>query len=254
MSAVMSSCGNRPGHEPVDLDAVRPPLDREGLGHVLHARLRRRGVREPGAAGPRVRRAHVDDRARRALDEVTAGELARAEERAVQRDVDDRAPRVRRHVLGRHREVRRRVVDQHAGQPERGRRGVERGRDLLGIADVARHGLDASAELRRSPACPASRCSGLRLAITTSAPRRANSDAMALPSPVPPPVMNTAVPSNVPGRQRGRADRRRLRQSHHVGHLLAQPSRSWPFGPGRSGPARSSPGVPRSSLLAQLPV
>jgi hypothetical protein len=45
---------------------------------------------------------------------------------------------------------------------------------------------------------PASRCSGLRLAITMSAPRRANSDAIALPSPVPPPVTNTAVPSKVP--------------------------------------------------------
>src|SRR5207302_9681448 len=46
---------------------------------------------------------------------------------------------------------------------------------------------------------PASRWSGLRLAMTIDAPRRANSDAMALPRPVPAPVTNTQVPSNVPG-------------------------------------------------------
>jgi hypothetical protein len=38
---------------------------------------------------------------------------------------------------------------------------------------------------------PASRCSALRLAITMLAPSRANSVAMALPRPVPPPVTST---------------------------------------------------------------
>jgi hypothetical protein len=58
-----------------------------------------------------------------------------------------------------------------------------------------RHGDDARAQLdgRLAP-----RCSGLRLAITMSAPSRANSVAMARPRPVPPPVTNTAVPANVP--------------------------------------------------------
>lgn len=41
----------------------------------------------------------------------------------------------------------------------------------------------------------ASRCSGLRLATTRLAPRRANSVAMARPSPVPPPVTSTVWPS-----------------------------------------------------------
>src|SRR5437763_2702135 len=45
---------------------------------------------------------------------------------------------------------------------------------------------------------PASRWSGLRLAMTIDAPRRANSEAMALPKPVPAPVTNTHIPSNVP--------------------------------------------------------
>ena len=47
---------------------------------------------------------------------------------------------------------------------------------------------------------PASRCSSERLAITIAAPSRANSAAMALPSPVPPPVTSTVRPSKVPGR------------------------------------------------------
>ena len=38
------------GHEPVHLDAVRRPLDRQRLGEVLHARLGRGGVHEPRAA------------------------------------------------------------------------------------------------------------------------------------------------------------------------------------------------------------
>src|SRR5438067_2482832 len=46
---------------------------------------------------------------------------------------------------------------------------------------------------------PASRCSALRLATAIDAPRRANSEAMALPRPVPAPVTNTHAPSNVPG-------------------------------------------------------
>mgnify|MGYP003600576680 CR=1 FL=1 len=45
----------------------------------------------------------------------------------------------------------------------------------------------------------ASRCSGLRLATTSEAPSRANSPAMALPRPVPPPVTNTHTSSKVPG-------------------------------------------------------
>ena len=44
-------------------------------------------------------------------------------------------------------------------------------------------------------ATPAARCSPSRLRMPTEAPRRANSVAMALPSPVPPPVTTTTVPS-----------------------------------------------------------
>src|SRR5947209_1071039 len=45
---------------------------------------------------------------------------------------------------------------------------------------------------------PASRWSALRLAMTIEAPSLANSEAMALPRPVPPPVTNTHAPANVP--------------------------------------------------------
>src|SRR3954471_22153250 len=46
---------------------------------------------------------------------------------------------------------------------------------------------------------PVSRCSVLRLAITIDAPNLANSEAMALASPVPAPVTKTLTPSKVPG-------------------------------------------------------
>ena len=85
--------------------------------------------------------------------EVAAGELAGAEERAVERDVDDGAPGVGRHVLGGHREVGGGVVDRarRAGRSSASAR-VERGGDLVGVADVAGDGED-----------PARRASPMRL-------------------------------------------------------------------------------------------
>ena len=68
----------------------------------------------------------------------------RHEERPVQRDVDHRSPRIGRHVLGGHREVGGRVVDQHIGQAERRGGLVEGGGDLLGIPDVTRHDFNGS--------------------------------------------------------------------------------------------------------------
>ena len=47
-------------------------------------------------------------------------------------------------------------------------------------------------------AIPAARCSSPRLATAIAAPSRANSIAIALPKPVPPPVINTTSPANVP--------------------------------------------------------
>ena len=64
----------------------------------------------------------------------------RAEEGAVEHDVDHRAPGVGAHVLGRHREVARRVVDQHVDRAEGGLDAVEGGGDRVGVADVARRG------------------------------------------------------------------------------------------------------------------
>src|SRR5262245_18031848 len=48
-------------------------------------------------------------------------------------------------------------------------------------------------------ATPRARCASSRLAMATAAPSRANSTAMALPRPVPPPVTRTTSPSNVLG-------------------------------------------------------
>src|SRR5205814_9071535 len=86
------------------------------------------------------------DRAGGSGREMAAGELTRAEERAVEGDVDDAPPRVRRHVLGGHREVRRRVVDQDVWEPEPLLGHVEGGDDLAGIADGALDRDDPSTE------------------------------------------------------------------------------------------------------------
>src|SRR6478672_2879225 len=59
--------------------------------------------------------------------------------------------------------------------------------------------VSTGAPIASIAARPASRCSGLRLAITIAAPTRANSAAIALPRPVPAPVTKTVTPSKVPG-------------------------------------------------------
>ena len=85
--------------------------------------------------------------------EVTPPELAGDEERPVQRDVHDGAPGVRRHLVGRNREVGRSVVDQHAGQAKCLLGRVERGCDRLRIANVAlRRDHGAAERLDRSHA------------------------------------------------------------------------------------------------------
>ena len=71
--------------------------------------------------------------------DMTTGELARAEERAVEGDVDDRPPGVGGHVLRGYRKVRCRVVDEHIGKAERCRSLIEGGTDLIGVTDVAGH-------------------------------------------------------------------------------------------------------------------
>src|SRR6478735_8174085 len=80
-------------------------------------------------------------------------------------------------------------------------------------------------------ASPASRCSGLRLASTIDAPRRANSLAMAFPSPVPPPVTTTTSPSKVPGLS------------------AVSPAAGGPGRPGFCSPLMSAPSVERIAAL-----
>ncbi len=145
-------------------------------------------------------------------------ELATAQERSVQRDVDDGAPRVRRHVLGGNGEVRGRVVDEHAGQAERSFGRVERGRDLVGVADVARDREDRRAERFDRVACPRRdvRACGSR-SRSTRRPARTRPR-----SPCPDryraPVTKTVTPSNVPAGSARRADRGRRGQSDERRH------------------------------------
>jgi hypothetical protein len=101
--------------------------------------------------------------------------------------------------------------------------------------------------------CPASRCSGLRLAMTMSAPRRANSDAIAFPNPVPPPVMNTAVPSNVPAGN-AVAPIAGGSGSPISSLMLAQPFPLSALRAGALGPRSRLVSIPGALMLAQLPV
>ena len=127
------------GHEPVDLDAVRAPLDRERLDHVLHAGLGRGAVGEAGAAGPRVRRADVDDRAR----VCRPSRWRRANSRAQKNVPLSVMSTTVRHALG---DMSSAGTGKFAaallistpGRPNASVGGVEGGGDLLGVADVAR--------------------------------------------------------------------------------------------------------------------
>ena len=89
------------------------------------------------------------------------------------------------------------VVDEHAGKAELALDGVEGGGHLVVAADVAGHAerLPAGGP---TAATPAARCSSPRETIATRAPSRANSTAIALPSPVPPPVTSTVSPAKLP--------------------------------------------------------
>src|SRR5258708_11707021 len=78
---------------------------------------------------------------------MTASELTRHQERAVECDVDDGAPGIRRHVFRGHREIGGRVVHEHRGQLPLRLDLVEALRDLIRIADVARNGHHVGAHI-----------------------------------------------------------------------------------------------------------
>ena len=95
-----------------------------------------------------------------------------------------------RHALGDmssdgHREVGGRVVHQHGRQTERVDGGIERRADRLGIADVARDREHRRPERCRSLRAPRRGALPCGSRSTIDAPSRANSAAIALPSPVP---------------------------------------------------------------------
>jgi hypothetical protein len=76
---------------------------------------------------------------------------------------------------------------------------ASKARTMLSGSRMSHGTVTTSAPMASIAARPASRCSSFRLAITIDAPARANSVAIALPRPVPPPVTKTVTPSNVPG-------------------------------------------------------
>ena len=125
--------------------------------------------------------------------------LPGAVERAVEGDVHHSAPGVGRHVLGGTPKLAAALLTSTSGSPKASSAASNAAATRSGVrmsqTAVATSAPSSSIALR-----PASRCSAERLAITIAAPSRANSEAMALPSPVPPPVTSTVRPSKVPGR------------------------------------------------------
>ncbi len=104
------------------------------------------------------------------------------------------------------REVAGGVVDEDVGEPDCDLDVVERAGDLIRLADVAPDSDGLGSELPRSPLEPG--CVVVRAAAPrsrSSHPSRANSIAMPLPSPVPPPVTMTTLAVERPGGKRGRA-------------------------------------------------
>ena len=173
--------------------------------------------------------------------EVTAAELPRADERPVERDVDDRPPGVGRHVLGGDREVRRCVVHEHVGETERFFGRVERRGDALGLADVAASPRAPWLRSPRSPRVPPARCSSLRLPMTIAAPSRANSDAIALPRPVPAPGHEHRCAVVGAGRERAGADLRWGGESDQLCHVVFLSFRCTRVGVLRHAPRASRP-------------
>ena len=127
---------DRPRRNRVDADVVARPFDGERLRHRHHARLRRGRVDGAGAAGPDVVRQDRDDRAAASLMDHLPADRARAVERAVQHDADDRVPSVGREILGAADEVARGVVDEDVDVPEVLDRALDELVDLLGVAHV----------------------------------------------------------------------------------------------------------------------
>ena len=106
-----------------------------------------------------------------------------AEERAVERDVHDRAPGVGRHVLAGHREVGRRVVDEHPGQAERvGSAASKAAAICVGLADVAGDG-DAPpppvASMAARAGVAGARACGWRCTIDAAEPGELGGDGLA---------------------------------------------------------------------------
>ena len=127
--------------ERVDANAQRRPLNGERLGEVPDTGLGSRGMRRAGITGPGVGGDDVEDRAC-VLGRIrkTEREGARAVEGAVEDDVDDGLPAVRRHVNRVGDKVAGRIVDERVGRTEGRRCTHKEGVDLLGVAHVALEG------------------------------------------------------------------------------------------------------------------
>ena len=138
-------------------------------------------------------------------------------EGAVQHDVDDGAPArsgsCPRRAPG---SCPAALLTSTSGSPSCAVSRVEGGRDLRRAGGRRPAARAPARRWPRSPATPRARCSAPRERIATSAPRRANSTAIALPRPVPPPVTSTTSRGEGAERQRVSAELGRFRQSHGI--------------------------------------
>ena len=245
MSAVMSSCGNRPGTSPFTWMPYGPHSTASVSVRFFTPAL---AAAECAKPGPPV---HAYDAPTLTIEPgVPAARWRRPNSRAQKNVPFSVMSTTVRHAFGDMSSAgtgkfAAALLTSTPGRPNALLGGVERGGDA-----ARRRGCRTRRRARGAPSAsiaarPASRCSSLRLAITIAAPSRANSDAIALPSPVPPPVTNTHDAVEGARRQRGRADRRRRGQSDR-----AQPCSSSAPGVAAAGGPRRAPA--RSSAMSSL--
>ena len=151
-------------------------------------------VHGSGVARPGIGRDDVQDRASAARVAQRPRDRARRVEGAVQDDVDDGAPAVRREVDRRGEEVPGCAVDQQLGRSELGDDAVDAGVCTATGSRTSVGTASARAPSAAQRATVSSSGSGLRPQTATSAPSAASDSAIARPIPLPPPVISATFP------------------------------------------------------------
>ena len=136
----------RARRDAVHTDPVTGPLDRERARHREHPRLGACAVDGPGSPGPGIGGQDVENGSAASAFDHAPPRGARAEEAAVQDDVDDVAESLLGEPLRRTHEVAGGVVDQGVEPPEPIERRPDHRPNLAVVANIGRdgQGLDAA--------------------------------------------------------------------------------------------------------------